>query len=255
MRLGSPVALVAALVCLTNVAGLGRGAYNRAEIESELTLTSHELRFDDPGDESTVTLLQIAWVQEDRLMFGCDALTRVGFDCSMDPSHRDSHRFYSRQPERTIYVALEYDGPAWRRYRATQERLLAPLQGNASDTARMLRMLDGSTRLVAVDVHVDPRELRRRYADARRYLVSRARMSAYVQHTDDRPPRPVVAGSINKLIPSVINVPLPHSRTLRELVRRVQPYDRQRPFEAVSYRATIRYGQLHEPWLVAVAAP
>jgi hypothetical protein len=240
----SPVALVTALVCAANLAALGRGAYNRSAVEAEHTLSSRELQFADPGEESTVTTVRLTWVHEGPLVFRRDAAERAGFDCSVPPDDSGADRFYARQLQREAYVALEYEGPAWQRYRQSQEERLKELGSTA-------RPQVAGTRLVAVDVDRDARALRRRHPDRSRYVISRARMRVYVTATPEVPPRRVIVASISQLIPSVLNVPRPLSGTLRELMRRADARANRGPDDP-RYRVTLRYGRSYEPWIVAV---
>jgi hypothetical protein len=240
----SPLAFVAALVCAVNLAALGHAAYNRRGIEADVTMTSRELRYENPGDESTVMTLRIMWVQEDPLMFRRDAVERAGFDCHIAPDAPDAARFYGRQPQRQVYVALEYDGPAWQRHRAAQEETLKQL--GPSGRAPLM-----GTRLVTVDVDTDPAALRQRYPDRARYVISRARMQVHVSRTAEPRPRPIVVGLIRQLIPSVINVPRPLSGHLRDLMRNANARANLGADDP-RYRVTLRYGRLHEPWVLGV---
>jgi hypothetical protein len=168
----------------------------------------------------------------------------VGFDCHVAPDAPDAARFYGRQPQRLIYVALEYDGPAWQRHRAAQEETLKQL--GPSGRAPLM-----GTRLVTVDVDTDPSALRYRYPDRARYVISKARMQVHVSRSTDSRPRPIIVGLIRQLIPSVINVPRPLSGRLRDLMRNANARAIVGPDDPW-YRISLRYGRLHEPWVSGV---
>jgi len=51
-------------------------------------------------------------------------LQGLGFDCSVNPSSPDSARYYERQRARQVFVALEYDGAAWRAWAEAYQRAL-----------------------------------------------------------------------------------------------------------------------------------
>src|SRR5262249_14864155 len=113
-----------AIVCLTNMAGLGLGALNRREArEAPITLTERELPFYNYGPDSTAPDLRLGWMPRDNSGFACDKIRPLGFTCP--DGHVSSDSRILRQPQRTGYVVLEYDGPAWEQVRKQHEAEMA----------------------------------------------------------------------------------------------------------------------------------
>src|SRR5438067_11450665 len=117
----------AAIVLVANAFALVHAWRNRSgPVEADITLTERELpmsySFDD--DDSGVSLdlrwLNLAWVsfglERPPLWLDQKALQELGFDTSVAASDEKASEFYQRQRARRGFVALEYDGPAWRKH-------------------------------------------------------------------------------------------------------------------------------------------
>ena len=239
MRRWLPLA-AALIVCVTNVAALGLGLFNRRNPPvGAITLTERELPITNVGAESTATILRIQWTSVDDNGFSCDRIRPLGFTCPTRPVSADRREF--RQPARNGYVVLEYDGPAWERLRKRREAEAAEFA--ARDPAGAAASLNRETHLVAIDVGADPGALRAKYADASRYLITSARIVAR-----DWPPE--LSGFIVELIPSTINVPFPLSTKVRsaKASHSAEKPETWRP----RYTVTLRYGRFLEPWVVDI---
>jgi hypothetical protein len=243
------LAAAAAIVCATNIGALTRAAMNRSGTpEAEITLTERELPLVRTA-ESTATLVRLTWVQRfdpEGAWLTCPKLEEIGARCSL-PHAGAAARWSGRQPARTAYVVLEYDGPAWEAYREAQLRR-APdaTQQNPMARQNLEETIARSSRLVAIDVGRDADALRARYPDVHRYLIAKGRVAIYGS-TGAAGPQPRISGTITDLTPAHINVPHPFSSTL--IPRGPTAYITSKLFQP-RYWITLRYGRLHEPWIV-----
>jgi hypothetical protein len=254
----------ASIILVANALALIHSARNRAGTpEAEITLTNRELRyFDQPvtDDDSGVTLhLQwtdpsIPWVPEsdprpnwiDR-----QKLEALGFDCRVDPGSSDASRFYQRQRPRQAFVALEYDGEAWRQFLQQHEQAFAKRRaGTEPDDSAGFSA--GTSHLVAIDADLDPVKLRARHPDRRSVLILPAviavmldRFRSYGMKSDSKHPAEIT-GRIQEL-PSSIHVPRPFSDQFRRPDR-----SRSNVFSNRPYSVYLSYGSSLEPWVTGV---
>jgi hypothetical protein len=243
-----------ALVLLANAFALAHAARNRSgPPEAELLLTERELiYYADPDDSGVaLTLRWVDWgapryssvVKPDELQarnwLNGAKLAELGFDTHVDPSSRDSYRFYNRQGARTAFVALEYDGPAWQSWIELEDRIQKAETETAGPAARPPAVDPQYTRLVVIDAARGPALLRARYPDRARILIApaiiRISLSSYF-----RPAQPVVLTGYIQEIPSVIHVPRPDSDAFRADPRPTR------------YQVRLRYGRFFEPSIVGV---
>jgi hypothetical protein len=180
------------------------------------------------------------------------ALQKLGFDCRVDPSSPAAERFYQRQRRRRVFVALEYDGAAWRSWMESYEHALAEQRAKR----QFVVGYDGSSRshLMVVDADLDSSRLRGRHPDRTAYLIVPAVVSVRLETFPDHeakgnPKRPArVVGNIQQ-IPSSIRVPRPFSDGFRHL----KPEQRANGnYREGSYRVRLCYGALLEPWITGV---
>lgn len=237
----------AAVVLLANLLTLGHAWRNRAgAIESDITLTQRELYTlgadkNDSGITLILSWLDTSWAQPAGLAPWLDGkmLADLGFDTSLDPSSPKASEFYQRQRPRRVYVALEYNGPAWQ---AEVEALERQARQRGAAPAPQVQ----GTRLVAVDADRDPVRLRARHPDRGAVMIVRAVVAIETQSnfafaTAVPPAR--LYGSVQD-IPSSINVPRPFSDALRRLASgRVG---------GPPYQVHLRYGADYEPWIVGI---
>ena len=142
MKKASLIAL-AAIIVVANALALAHAFRNRhvATPEAKVTLTQRELRYlnHSATDDSGVTL-QLAWmdpnnspwadlVENPAIWLDQPRLERLGFDCSVNPSNPDAERYYQRQQPRQVFIALEYEGAAWRAWWEAYERAVAAQTG------------------------------------------------------------------------------------------------------------------------------
>jgi len=286
-------AAAAVLIFLTNTVVLVRVAWNRSgEPAARLELTERELAL--PGawrdEENTGLALTLSfhapgpWREEGTEMdswLDREQLGELGFDVSVDPEAPAAERHYRSPLPREVWLVLEHEGAAWRRWLAGREeevaevrRAVARGEKGSEDLEAAERSLAAdrveATRLFAVDAGRDRHALRERYPDTARHAVVPATVRLHridVEH--DEPA--YLTGSVEQILVDRIHVPLglrpAVESALAERDRRRQ--ERSRPVARLPgdprrqapptdeptpplYRAELAVGRLGEPWLVEV---
>ena len=189
-------------VMIAVVAFVGIAAWNRSgEPRLAITLTERELRLWSPppndGDDM-IFKLRVSyqsrydpldtrnWLPESRLR-------ELGFDMTVPPGDPQAIDAYENVPSRVGWVALEYDGPAWREIERRQ-------QLRAADEPRWRVGMD--SRLVPVDAAADFDTLRVRYPSG--HLILRAVIGlTYVPPSSGGP---LVHGTLRRIVPDVITL-------------------------------------------------
>jgi len=185
------------LVVLSNGFVLLNVARNRAGTPvAEFELTERELKLWQQGDDNSGIILQLAYQNGQQM------------------------RTYSPKPGRKVFVALEYEGPAWREWRAKQDS--QPVQ--ADTVWRQPHSPDQASRLVLIDVSPDAAALRVKYPDTAKVIILPGAAKGGL------------AGWARVEV-STIHVPLPASRALKG---------------AVHYRVRLRQGPSLEIWVAEV---
>jgi len=247
-----------AVIVIANAFALIHATRNRlGTADAELTLTNRELSFSRSAseDDSGMTLnLRWTTLGNDFSLYGNaspnwldrEKLQALGFDCSVSPNGHDAVRFYQRQKQRETFVALEYDGPAWRAWLDAYHNAAAQ---QAKSGSAMRDSSGDQSRLVPIDAGFNAEALRVRYPNRSSVIILPAAVSlALVPYTDpERKPDTQSAkrleGSIQQLASS-IHVPRPFSD---EFLRRYRPQE-----NITGYSVSLRYGALHEPWVLNV---
>ena len=260
MRRAGPI-LAAMVVLVANAVALVGVARNRSgRSEAEVLLTERELPMAPWSDESTGAFVRLEWQHSlpgskvEWPWFDRAKLESLGFDCAR--WEEEVRERYGRMVPRRAYVVLEYDGPAWARWLEARE---AEPEGKDGEDARV-----SASRLVPIDVGLDPGELRRLYPDRSRCLIVPAIVGA--GRTEDGPGGKVVlGGQILYVLVSEIHVPKDLGALLAALRATdaavpVPPRDEGRPGPPVPqhrhapprYEVLLRYGVRHEPWVAEV---
>jgi len=232
----------ALVIVVANTFALVHSERNRADSpEAELTLTNRELQsynYSSPDDSGvTLHLVWTFWrthVSYETSWLDRNKLQTLGFDCSRDPASPDAERFYQRQRPRKVFVALEYDGAAWRQWLESCESSIAP--------HGQFNYCPNSSHLVVMDADLDPIKLRALHPDRATVVILPALIRITNWTPDPQYPRQL-GGQIEQ-IPTAIHVPLPFSDEFRRLNRSSQP---PQPF-----RVHLRYGAFLEPWVTGV---
>ena len=262
------------LLIVSNAFVLGHVAMNRSgEPDSEMQLTARELQYyGGRSDESGVALM-LRWTNtapeyptglpgETPVWFDQKKLEELGFDLSVPASSPKAARFYENLRSREVFVALEYDGPAWeawlkdREPRLEKETSYGP-QVTLPDRLEIERQT--TPRLVTIDVARDPKELRRKYPDRSRVMilqaVVRAKLEPEQRASQTAPLRPAyLRGAITRLAIDSINVPQPLSRRFEGQSYSPWTYDGNRvKIQPPPYSVTLRVGSKYEPWVVGMS--
>lgn len=235
----------AAIVLIANAFALEHAWRNRSgPVDADITLTERELAKSwNSGDEDSGETLNLAWrnpwfPQLQRELLDQKALQELGFDTTVSPSDHEAAEFYRRQHSRRVFVALEYDGPAWHKWNDYLDRQDEELHGSIN--ANMRGQRESSTHLVAIDASTNAAQLRARHPDRGSVIIVPAVVGislapgaiGLAQH---------VMGTIDD-IPSEIHVPLAFSKGFGALPRNGK----------ARYRVHLRYGASLEPWIVGV---
>ena len=226
------------------VAYVGAASWNRsAEPSLTITLTERELPLrqiegasagDDPGLQLGIVyegrydpLDARNWLPESRLR-------EIGFALDIPAGEPRAADAYDKVPPRIAWVALEYDGPAWRemeRRRALSAEQY-PRHGRYSHS-----------RLVPVDAAADFETLQRRYGNS--HLVVRALIG--VVYLPPANGGPVIYGALRDIVPNTIAVPA----RFRSVFDGLPPHAATAEFTP-RYEAEIAVGRLGLLYLRAV---
>lgn len=260
-----------ALLLVVNTAVLLGAAWNRAgEPDASLRLTERELpllqRYRGLREDTGLALRLVVnnadapqvWLDEAKLRelgFSPDGYPGIAEQTAWEPRR-------SALPRRG-YLVLEFDGPAWQAVLARRaqeleqwESRLASGQATVEQLERvrddLARLRQGASRLVPVDAGPDAGALRRLYPDRARYLVVVAELRMRFERPSPSAERLVVKGWIDRVLPDVIHVPLPHRAALESVLGGAvqDPGQFQRGQEqAPRYAVTLNFGARNEPWI------
>jgi hypothetical protein len=241
MRNRAGLLLAATAVLVSNGAALLHVRSNRAAAEAEVVLTERELPREVQEQDDTGVSLRLDWGFRSGMRLE-DWLNRaklreLGFDTTAEPG--DGR--YDSAPARLVFVALEYDGPAWRKYLSdyddwTKRWMYSSSPAIAQEQAEQVRNSAG--RLIPIDAAQGAATLRARHPDASRILIVGAKI--HVTYVDSGAARQVLTGRLEPLIRQV-HVPRPVSRQFAASPPR--------------YLVHLRFGAHREPWVESIALP
>jgi hypothetical protein len=245
------------LVVATNLAMLASVRANRAGNSDVLMMTEREVsrQFDDSDRDSALRLVlrhedALDW----RRVRERETLPALGLTCERPTTERPG-AWRRCGLARRVFVALEYDGPAWQaiaaeRMRERDEALEKVRQGDASAQSRA-DYLDASakygTRLVLIDASLDAEALRRAHPD-RRVMILPGTARAWLTEDESSPSRQAMTGIVSILTTELL-VPMEN----RAAVPPQSGSDYGRPISGPRYAVAIRIGRHHEPWIESVA--
>ena len=263
------------LLVASNAFVLAHVAMNRSgEPDSEMELTARELQYYGTlGDNSSVTLM-LRWTNtapeyptgvrtESAGWFDQKKLEELGFDLSVPVDSPRAPRFYENLRSREVFVALEFDGPAWEAWLKDREPRLQTETSYGPTVSLEERIeieRETTPRLVAIDVGNDAAVLRRKYPDRKLVMILpalvRAMLNMKIPPSREAPPRAAyLRGAITRLAIESINVPEPLSRRLDAQSYTPWTYDgNQIRINRPPYSVLLRVGSKHEPWVVDVKA-
>jgi hypothetical protein len=252
------------LILATNALVLTGAARNRIGApEALLTLTERELVVSTghDRDENSGVSLHLNWNRDDGIKkwFDRDKLTELGIDLPPVPSEATDFR---RPLPKKAYLVLEYQGPAWLRFKAQKEQELTELEEklrqekidepNAENQRyRIERALQAESRLFAVDAGTDPRRLRQRYPNNYSYLIVAALVNTSFDYRDKQQ---ILRGRVDRLLVADLHVP----RELHTPLLGLPPthfnyrYDGPEETPRPRYEVEVRWGRQYEPWVTKV---
>ncbi len=245
--------VAAAIVLIANASALAHAWRNRlGPVETEITLTERELALNyNFNKEDTGMALHLVWVNVQETaatwdtpapMFDTKTLRELGFDTSIAASDTRAFEFYQRQLPRQAFLALEYEGPAWRRQLEYMER-----EAQEHPDLRSLNRTQTSSHLVAIDIDTNASSLRARHPDRRSVLILPVTIDIQIRSgrpaMKDKPAGPAFITAFIQGQPVSIHVPLPFSDPLRRL--RASRRD-------AAYRVHLGCGASLEPWITGV---
>lgn len=270
-------ALAFALLVVSNIAVLSSVAYNRSGSPEALTiLTERELklqnRFYRVNRENSGLSLQLTWrvlgpegsgtspAWRSPAWLGAEKLKELGFSVNESKNVKDWRDSYRQAIAKELYIVLENDGEAYRESVKRAEEALAKAKAayEADSGARNKRSMERAeqtlkrerldeSRLFAVDAGLDPRQLRKKYSDRFRFIITRGLVRP-------RPSYPgknrTVVGIITRLSTENIHVPL-EDRRLFDAVP-LQRNWKPGMHSSLHYKVALAYGKGYAPWLVSV---
>lgn len=272
-RIGLMAAL--ALVVLVNAIVLAGVRYNRSgEPDAAVTLTERELHLQPNGKENSGVSLNLTlhtdynkW-SEASPWFDKKKLEEIGFNCSEPVNAKNASHHYGKALPRRTYVVLEYEGTAWESWLARQEERLKALELEATQGRDGKKSLDAAlkrftwekesgSRLISIDVGNDATELRTRYPDKKRYIITPAKVRLRLLPADSAASRhtPVLSGYIDSILTDTIHVPRDRQGLLSSLKSDAQYfyYDGAKKSFTPRFRVALKYGRKYEPWIEEVS--
>jgi hypothetical protein len=233
-------------------------ARNRSgEPEAEAVLTEREARLVPVGEGRRWAVLRLDWNRErewerkEAGWFDGPKLAALGFDTRLLADDEEARAFYGWQPPRTVFLALELDGPAAAKADAEDP------EGRAT-----------RSRLHVVDADLDAGVLRARHPDRGRVLVVRgvveARCTGWWDPATRKLSAPFLHGLVKRLLVEEIHLPRGKRAYLDALASgevrpagagatRADPRAAPRPdASAPRYSVVVRTGRRYEPWAFAV---
>lgn len=255
-----------ALVLAVNALALTGVAYNRAdEPEAAMTLSERELPLVGGygREENSGVSLRLEWNWDAAVETWFDAAKLTELGMSVPEKREESDAI--RQPlPKQVFVVLEYEGEAWRRFQEEKERKLLELEESlkrgetqedqiVGQRNSLKHGLYSGSRLFPVAAGLDPGPLRQRYPDNRRYLIVPALARATSVHEEGRDK---IGGMIDSLLVAELHVPLNLNAPLLDLAPSgpLFNYRHDSPAEPPEprYEVDVRWGRRLEPWVTEV---
>mgnify|MGYP001210821355 FL=1 len=264
-----------ALVVIVNIVVLTGVSANRRGEPDTIWLTERELplaySYYGAGTENSGVSLNLTWnrYETDWSWLNAAKMTELGFTIPRRANDDEDHRSYRRPLPRKAYVVLEYDGERWQAFRREKLEKRAELETQVAQekllpeaAERQREQIDyqlaTASHLFAIDAGLNPSELRQRYPDQTRYLISlaRVRLNYWYPRGNEKEADDQVRGTIAQLLPNSIHVPLPEQKDLKAIVGDTWPrrrlYSKEEGPARKLYRVKLHYGARHEPWIAAV---
>lgn len=263
------------ILVVSNIVVLIGVASNRSgEPDSQITLTERELQLPyRVHEENSGLALRLAWrtlSKEDdyndysnwRTPFWLNAekLEELGFNMKNYVSSVGNKTFYKQPIPKEVFIVLENDGEPYReaikRAEVSLEReensfRLNPNNKRLHDSykraeKRLRRERFEETRLFAIDVGLDARELREKYGDRTRFIITRGLVKPRYYYNKSKKE---VVGYISGLSVASINVPLKHREIFDSIL--AQDKSKKNGFRSPRFEVKLAYGNRLEPWIIS----
>ncbi len=260
------------LILIANVAVLTGVASNRSgDPESLVELTERELQMPYRlHEENSGLSLRLTWRaigNNDDVNWGSPAwfdvkkLEELGFTVEDTIRSEETSKRHKYSVSKEAFIVLEHDGVA---YRKTLKRAEGDLDEAANSfkinsedeelrdsferaQERLERERISASRLFAIDAGLEAGELRKRYSDRARFIITPGRVNLRYDYSNmtDEP-----FGYISDLSVENIHVPL----NLRDVLNPIIARDKsdQNELKSPRYRIELAYGSRFEPWIRSV---
>lgn len=268
--LGFVILVATNIVVLTGVASNRSGKH-----DAQIILTERELQLSyQRNKENSGLALRLAWQSlgkdEDRnnyidsrspVWLNAEKLKELGFNIDGYRDSKDDTNFYRQSIPKEVYIVLENDGEPYRsavkRAEVALEKEGGLLKANPDDKmlrrnferaeAKLKHVRITESRLFAIDAGLDPKKLRKQYANPARFIIAKG-LVKQTYHVDNKEKE--VVGYITKLSVDSIHVPLNYRKTFDTVL--AQEKSKHNEFTPPRYRAELAYGSRLEPWIVSV---
>lgn len=259
----------------TNIVVLSGVASNRSgEPKTQITLTERELQLPHQiHEENSGLSLRLTWRalgSEDYNSysdwrspgwFSAEKLEELGFDLDVFLNVSDGTTFYRQPIPKEVFIVLENNGEPYRETVARAEMAfnraenafkLNPDDKNIRDSFEraeneLNRERLGKTRLFAIDAGLDGDELREKYGDRKRFIITMGLVEPRFNHTKNKKE---VFGHISRLSVSSINIPLKHRHIFDSILS--QGKSTRDDFRSPRFEVKLAYGKRLEPWIISV---
>lgn len=265
------------IVAAANIAVLSGVAANRSgEPECQITLSERELQLPYTNwEENSGLALRLTWrvigkdddeysgtsTWNSPVWFDAEKLEELGFKMQDRLNSSGDTAFDKKILPKEVFVVLENNGEPYREAVKRAESALArkedllkthpddkELRANHERAEeRLQRERTAESRLFAIDVGLDPEELRKKYSDRTRYILARGK--AQPRYNWDKKKKEV-SGYISELSVASIYVPLEHRQLLDSIVARDK--SKRKTFDPPRFDVKLAYGSRLEPWVLAV---
>lgn len=265
------------IVAAANIAVLSGVAVNRSgQPECQITLSERELQLPYTiHKENSGLALRLTWrvigkdddeysgtsTWNSPVWFDAGKLEELGFKIQDRLNSSGDTAFDRKILPKEVFVVLENDGEPYREAVRRAESALAREEGllkfNAQDKnlrekhkradERLQRERTAESRLFAIDVGLDPEELRKKYSDRTRFILARGKVQP--RYNWDKK-KQEVSGYISELSVAHIHVPLEHRQILDSIVARDK--SKGKTFDPPRFEVKLAYGSRLEPWVLAL---
>jgi hypothetical protein len=125
-----------------------------------------------------------------------------------------------------------------------------------SERKRFTWEKESGSRLFAVDAGNDAVELRKRYPDRKKYLITPAKVRLRLLSANKMMKKPVLSGYVDEILTDTIHVPCDRQGVLASLKPNEHDlyYDGRKESYVSRYTVTLNYGRRYEPWVAEVVA-